>query len=112
MDDEPHVGFVDTHTEGIGRDDHAQDAAHEALLDLALGAGLEPRVEKLTAPSLARDVLAEYLGVTPRRREDDGAPAVADERLAHEIEDAGGLLRLGHRDDLVLQIARGRRCNG
>lgn len=47
---------------------------------------------------------AEHVGVAPRRREDDGTPAVAGERLAHEIDDLGGLLRLGHLDDLVLQI--------
>ena len=52
--DEADVGLVHAHAEGVGRDDHAQRARDEVLLDLPLGPRLEPGVEVRAGPAAGR----------------------------------------------------------
>ena len=104
MQDDADVRFVDAHAEGVRRDDDAQRIADELLLDLALGAGLHPGVEERARPAGVRDVFGQDLGVPAGRGEHDRPARVAGELAPQDLEDPGGLFRLGRRDHLVGEV--------
>ena len=104
VQDDADVRFVDAHAEGVRRNDDAQRIADELLLDLALRAGLHPGVEERARPAGVRDVFGQDLGVPAGRGEHDRPARVAGELAPQDLEDPGGLFRLGRRDHLVGEV--------
>ena len=91
VDDQPYVGLVDAHAEGVGRNHHAAAALCPVrLTQVALGIG-QTGVVVLSRQTLAFEVLAQFRRQLPVADIHDGAA------LRNALEDVDNLRLLVHR---------------
>ena len=102
MDDEPHVGLVDAHAEGVGGHDDLEPAFHKRLLGPASLVGQQAGViDAGAALGLPGHRLGDLFGPFAGRGVDDSRPG----RLPEELQQHVGLLALGPRAlDLVEEV--------
>lgn len=67
MINKPHVGFIDAHTECIGRDDHVGAVRHELFLNLAALRCFQPAVIKKRMHALSIERAHDLFGRFPGR---------------------------------------------
>ena len=105
VDDQPHVGLVDAHAEGVGRGDDAQRAGNEGLLGFLLGLRWQLGVVRRGGQPLVAEKARELFGLLARGAVGDGA--AADLRRQVLLDQAGHLLELfrhGGLDDVELEV--------
>ena len=73
MDDQSHVGFVDTHAKGVGRGDHAQATGNESFLRFFLGFRRQPGVVGGGGQPLVGEKAGQFLGLFARGTVSDSA---------------------------------------
>lgn len=73
MDNQPHVRFVNSHTECVGCRDDAQFPIGKTILNVFLGIRREPGVKKVSRYILILKKLYNLFGVTARCTVNDGA---------------------------------------
>ena len=109
VNDKPHVGLVDAHTEGVGGGDHFEVAGNEALLHVFLGIGRQAGMEMISADVLGVQKLGHLLGsVAAGAVDDSAARLVGGEVGRQQIVDEGELFPARRRDDLEAQVVARR----
>ncbi len=98
--DEAHVGLVDAHAEGDGRDHDDAVLAQEARLVGRAGAGVEPRVVRQRGDAVADQELGGLVDRGPRQAVDDAR--LAGVLVAQELDQLAPGLALG--GDAVLDV--------
>ena len=100
MDHHPHIGLVDTHTEGVGGHHHPYLVFLPVALSLVLHSGIEAGVIEGGADACLIKQLCHFLGATTTAGIDDGA-------AFHAIKDMDELFALvgGLTDDIRQVLA-------
>ena len=105
MNDEPHVGLVDAHAEGVGGGDDLQVSVDEALLHVLLGVGRQAGMEMVGADVLGVQELRHLLGAAAAGAVDDGAAGPVGRQVGRQqVVDERELLAARRRDDLEAQV--------
>ena len=109
MDDQPHVGLVDPHAEGVGGGDDFQVSVDEALLHVLLGVRGEAGMEVIGADVLGSQKLRHLFGAMAAGAIDDRAAGLVGRQVGgQQVVDEGKLFAARRRDDLEAQVVARR----
>ena len=109
VNDQPHVGLVDAHAEGVGGGDDFQLPVDEALLHVLPGVWSEAGMEVIGADVLVSQELRYLLGAMAAGAVDDGAAGLVGRQIGgQQVVNEGELLAARRRDDLEAQVVARR----
>ena len=109
VNDQPHVGLVDPHAEGVGGGDDFQVPVDEALLHVLLGVRSEAGMEVIGADVLVSQEFRYLLGAMAAGAIDNGATGLVGRQVGgQQVVDEGELLAARRRDDLEAQVVARR----
>ena len=106
VQDQPHVGLVDAHAEGVGGDHDPQLAVDEAPLQVLLGLGRNLAVKGGRGVSLVPQEGSQFLGLAAAGAVDDGASGgIGRQVVRQDVVDMGELGRGRRFDHHEIEIA-------